>query len=90
MKKGRAKVAETVKADTNDLQAIELGQEQERKAIEFYGDAAAKASDAGSKDLFSRLKAEEEKHLALLTDLYDYMVNPGVWSVRDERSHFDS
>jgi rubrerythrin len=81
IKKGRAKVAEKVKADTGDLDAIELGQEMERKSIQFYLDCAGKAADAGAKDLFTKLKAEEDKH---------FLVNPGLWSVRDERANFDS
>jgi rubrerythrin len=90
IKKGKAAVEARVKAETDDLAAIELGQEVERKAIAFYKDAGAKATDDGSKVLFARLRGEEDKHLALLTDLYAYMVNPGLWSVRDERSNFDS
>ena len=90
LKKGRAKVAERVKPETGDLEAITLGQEMERKSIAFYLDGAAKVPDAASKDLFMRLKGEEDKHLALLTDLYDFLVNPELWSVRDQRSHFDS
>jgi rubrerythrin len=90
VKKGKAKVAEKVNADTGDLQAIEFGRDMERKAIAFYVDCAGKAADQGSKDLFMRIKAEEDKHLALLTDLYDFMVNPQLWSVRDEKANFDS
>lgn len=86
----RAKIREAVKADTTDLEAIELGQEMERDSIAFYQDSAAKVSEAASKELFLRLKAEEDKHLALLADLYDFLVNPELWSVRDERAHFDS
>jgi len=90
LKKGRAKASEAVKPDTTDLQAVELAQDMERKSIAFYEDAAAKATDNASRDLFMRLKAAEDKHLALLTDLYDYMVNPNLWSVRDQHSHFDA
>ena len=60
------------------------------RPIAFYKDAAEKSSDAASKALFLRLRQEEDKHLALLTDLYDYMVNPNLWSVRDEQANFDS
>jgi len=88
--KARAKIREAVKAGTTDLQAIELGQDMERKSIAFYQDCAAKVADAASKELFLRLKAEEDRHLALLADLYDFLVNPELWSVRDERAHFDS
>jgi rubrerythrin len=90
VKKGKAAVAKQVQSGTNDLAAIEMGQAMERKSIEFYNDGAAKATDAASRELFLRLRGEEDKHLALLTDLYDYMVNPNLWSVRDEKSHFDS
>jgi rubrerythrin len=90
LKRGQAKLDQTVKPDAGDLEAIELGRDQERKAIQFYLDAAAQAQDQPSKDLLLRLKAEEDNHLALLTDLYEYMRNPNLWSVRDERAHFDA
>jgi len=88
--KGRAKIREAVKAGTTDLEAIELGQDMERVSIAFYQDSAAKVSETAAKELFLRLKSEEDKHLALLVDLYDFMVNPELWSVRDERANFDS
>ena len=88
--KAKARIREAVKGDTSDLEALQIGQEQERKSIAFYQDCAAKVAEAADKDLFLRLKAEEDKHLALLADLYDFLVNPELWSVRDERSNFDS
>jgi rubrerythrin len=90
LNKAKAKIREAVKGDTTDLEALQIGQEQERKAIAFYQDCAAMSPDQPSKDLFLRLKSEEDKHLALLADLYDYMVAPNLWSVRDQRSNFDS
>jgi rubrerythrin len=90
LNKARARIREAVKTDTTDMQAIELGQDMERKSIAFYQDCAAEVADVTAKDLFLRLKAEEDSHLAILTDLYDFMVNPGLWSVRDERANFDS
>jgi rubrerythrin len=90
LKRGQAKVDQIGQADTGDLEAIELARDMERKAIRFYVDAAAKAPDPASKDLLLKLKGEEDKHLALLTDLYEYMRNPHLWSVRDERAHFDA
>lgn len=88
--RGRAKLKAAAKSSTSDLEVIELGQEMERKSIEFYTDCAAKAADKASKDLFVRLRGEEEKHLAMLTDLYGYMSNPNVWQTREGRAHFDS
>ena len=84
------KVAAAGKPNSGDLEAIELGRQMEKKSIQFYLDCAAKAPDKPSKDLFLRLKGEEDKHLAMLTDLYEYMVNPGVWQTREGRANFDS
>jgi rubrerythrin len=90
LKRAHATIDRVVKPETGDLEAIELGQKMEREAIAFYQGAAAKAEDPEAKDLFSRLKAEEDKHLALLVDLYEYMRNPNLWSIRDEGAHFDA
>jgi len=85
-----AKVAAAEKPNAGDLEAIELGRQMELKSIQFYTDCAAKAPDPPSKGLFLRLKGEEDKHLAMLTDLYEFMANPGVWQTREGRAHFDS
>ncbi|HUS44612.1 MAG TPA: ferritin family protein [Phycisphaerae bacterium] len=90
LKRARAEMDKVVEPETGDLEAIELGQEMERKAIAFYQTSAAKAEDEASKDLLMRLKAEEDEHLALLSDLYEYMKDPNLWSVREGRAHFDS
>jgi rubrerythrin len=90
VRKGREKVAEAIQADTGDLEALEFGRKMERQAIEFYEKGAEAADDEASRDLFLRLKAEEDKHLALLTDLYEYMKDPNLWSVREGKAHFDA
>ncbi len=90
LERGYTQVDKTVQPTSDDLEAIELGRKMERKAIDFYQAAAADADDEESKNLLMRLKAEEDRHLALLTDLYDYMKDPNLWSVRDEGAHFDS
>ena len=90
MRKGKEKLAREVEVQSGDIQAIEIGQDMERKSIAFYAEAALKAGDKASRDLFLRLEGEEKNHLALLTDLYEYMRNPNLWSVRNERAHFDS
>jgi len=90
VKKGRQKVADAVQADTRDLEALAFAQEMERQAIAFYEQSAAVAEDEASRDLLLRLKAEEDKHLALVTDLYEYMKDPNLWSVREGKAHFDA
>jgi rubrerythrin len=90
IKKGKAVIEEAVSAASDDMDAIRLGQEMERKSIMFYQDAANRSVDGESRALFIRLWEEEDKHLAMLADLYDYLVNPELWSVRNERANFDS
>jgi len=90
IKKGREKVAEAVQPDTGDLEALAFGRKMERQAIAFYKSSAEAADDEASRDLLMRLKAEEDRHLALLTDLQEYMKDPNLWSVREGGAHFDS
>ena len=90
IKRGRESIAEAVQPETSDIEVIAFAQDMERNAIRFYQDAAEKADDQASKDLLLRLKAEEDKHLALLSDLYEYMKDPNLWSVREGGAHFDS
>jgi rubrerythrin len=85
-----AKAKAAGKPNSSDLEAIELGQQMERKSIEFYKNCAARTPDQASKDLFLRLRGEEDKHLAILSDLYEYMANPNVWETRQGRAHFDA
>ncbi len=90
VKKGRQKVAEAVEAGTGDLEALEFAQKMERQAIAFYEESAKAADDDASRDLLLRLKAEEDKHLALVTDLFEYMKDPNLWNVREGKAHFDA
>lgn len=90
VKKGSRKVAEAVQAGTGDLEALEFARKMERQAIAFYEESAEAADDDASRDLLLRLKAEEDKHLALVTDLYEYMKDPNLWSVREGKAHFDA
>ncbi len=87
---GRAQVAGAIQPDTGDLEALEFARTMERQAIEFYQAGAEQAGDQASKDLLLTLKAEEDKHLALVTDLYEYMKDPNLWSVREGKAHFDA
>lgn len=53
---------------------LELDQEQERGAIQLYGqiiNVAGQKSDDATKSLFGRILAEEEKHHQTFTDLLE-------------------
>jgi rubrerythrin len=62
-----------------ETEAIRIGMELERKAIDFFTDAAHKAGDAKAKDIFLKIADEERLHYDLLQAQYDSVNNSGFW-----------
>ena len=63
----------------DDVKALEKALSDERKAIEFYGRTAAQAVDPSARDIFNRVKREEEVHYALIQGEIDSITNFGYW-----------
>jgi rubrerythrin len=57
----------------SDKQAIELGMEQEKRAIKFYTELKKVVTLDKAKDAIEDLIQEETKHYQLLKELYDQM-----------------
>jgi len=55
----------------NAAEAIDLGIEKERKRRDFYGYAAEKFKEKDMKELFTRLRDWEEKHIKKFTEIRD-------------------
>jgi rubrerythrin len=51
------------------VKAIDFGIGAEKRSIDFYAKTAAKAESADAIETLKRLRAEEERHLELLTEL---------------------
>jgi rubrerythrin len=62
-----------------ETEAIRIGMELERKAIDFFADAARKTGDANAKKIFEKISAEEELHYDLLQAQLDSVTNSGYW-----------
>lgn len=62
-----------------ETEAIRIGMELERKAIDFFADAAKKAGDANAKAIFEKISKEEELHYDLLQSQLDSVTNSGYW-----------
>jgi len=62
-----------------ELEAIRIGMELERKAIEFFEKSAKEATDPKAKEIFDKICEEEKLHYDLLQAEYDSLTNSGFW-----------
>ena len=69
------------KGDVNpsDVDALRIAIENERKGIEHYKNAAAATADEMAKEIFSKIREEEEYHYDLLQAQLDYLTKSGFW-----------
>jgi rubrerythrin len=63
----------------SELEAIRIGMELERKAIDFFEKAANEATDTEAKKIFSKICDEERVHYDLLQAQYDNITQSGFW-----------
>jgi rubrerythrin len=64
-----------------ETDAIRIGMELERSAIDFFQEAAAEAKpdDANAAHIFSKIAEEEKFHYDLLQAQFDSVNNSGFW-----------
>ncbi|MBN2621642.1 ferritin family protein [candidate division WOR-3 bacterium] len=62
-----------------DLEALRIGLELERGAIDYYTKQVDTSNDVVVKDLFSRITKEEQYHYDLLQAQYDNITGSGFW-----------
>jgi len=65
--------------EPGEVEALRQAMEIERKAIEFFNEAKSKANDETAKEIFEKVRQEEEYHHALLQAQYDSVTNSGYW-----------
>ena len=63
----------------SELEAISIGMELERKAIDFFEKSAKETTDPQAKEIFDRICEEERLHYELLQAQYDSVTNSGFW-----------
>lgn len=56
--------------DTNDLEALEIAMDIERKGISYFDELAKKTSDPDGKGMLETLRDEEKEHLRIITEKY--------------------
>jgi len=57
----------------NEIEAAKIAQNMERHGLDFYREAAARAKDTATRDLFLRLAEDEKKHLARFEELEEIL-----------------
>jgi len=74
-----------MKADTSDLDALEIGIDFENKAVDFYKGELERSDEEQEKEFIQMMIIEEKKHVEILEDMKLYMTDPEGWN-----SKFDS
>lgn len=76
----QARVAKQTKQErASELEAIRIGMELERKAIDFFDKSAQETDDPKHKDIFNKIADQERLHYDLLQAQYDSVTNSGFW-----------
>lgn len=62
-----------------EIEAISIGMDLERNAVNFFKKSSKKATDPKAKEIFDKICEEEKLHYVLLQAQYDSVTNNGFW-----------
>ena len=83
------KLESSVKGETSELKAVDIGIGMEEGSIKFYSDQLAKAVDPLEKEFVDQMIGEERSHLRSLEDLKLFLTNPDSWYIEKEHHGLD-
>ncbi|MGB7063102.1 MAG: ferritin family protein [Candidatus Zixiibacteriota bacterium] len=63
----------------SELEAISIGMELERNAVDFFEKSAREATDPKAREILEKICEEEKFHYELLQAQYDSVNNSGFW-----------
>jgi rubrerythrin len=81
-----AKERKKIKAETTDLEAIDIGIDFELASVKFYQDRRAKAVDPLEAAFLDQMTLEEKEHFKALKDTRYYLTDPEGWFIEKERA----
>lgn len=64
---------------SSDIEAISIGMELEKKAIDFFDKSASETADAKTGEICRKIREEEKFHYDLLQAQHDSLTNSGFW-----------
>jgi rubrerythrin len=83
------KEGKNIRADTGDIEALEVGITLESRSVEFYQDHLEAAGDPLEREFTAQMVAEEKSHFDLLVDMKYYFSDPAGWFEEKEKIHVD-
>jgi rubrerythrin len=83
------KLGPKVKADSGDVEALDIGLAMEQGAIDFYGEELQRAADSVERDFITCMIGEERIHYEALADIKFYLTNPESWFAEHEHHVLD-
>lgn len=80
---------ERIKATTDEVDALRIAMEMEKRSIEFYEKLAGKVKGTKEKALLESLVKEEQQRYEIFLNTYIFLSNSGSWFMWDEHSMMD-
>lgn len=81
--------AESFSFDITELELYEKACDIEKESRRFYLEKSNEVTDTSQKEIFKRLADEEQKHLALVQSICDFVAKPQWFLENAEMYHFD-
>lgn len=79
----------TLKAQKNEMEAVEKAKEMEIKSRDYYKKQAGKSKSDIVREFLLAVAAEEQGHYLALTDYSEYIADPEDWFTRTEHHLLD-
>lgn len=83
------KTGTNIKADTSDINALDVGMGFEQKSVKFYEDHLLKATDPMERKFVEKMIGEERSHYKVLADMKLYLSDPSAWFTEQEHHGLD-
>ncbi len=81
--------SEHIRAETGDIEALDVGIDFESASVKFYEEQLLKATDPLEKKFIGHMVAEERDHLRTLTDMRYFYTDPEGWFMEKEHAGLD-
>jgi len=75
---------ERITANTDEVEAVKVALDFEKKGYDFYEKAAQAATGKKEKKLFEVLAIEEKRHYEVLENTYNFLKDTGNWFMWEE------
>lgn len=73
------KTLEGANPDSNELDALRIGMDSEKEAIEYYNKLIENSKDNDVKDIIGEIISQEKNHYLILEGEFDHINKTGYW-----------